>query len=69
MTQRYDVVWYWTGGTERGQWREAEPGDDIRETVRRIERMGSVAVTGKRSIGRPEGAPSADRIRAVLEVR
>ena len=62
----YDCVWFWVGGEQKGAWRQALPGADIRETVRNIERSGYVAVTGKRSIGAPEGPPSPDRIRAVL---
>ena len=68
----YDVVYYWTGGAERGEWREVDvhgAGGDLgsmgscwvpnaRELVARLERMGYVAVPGRRSIGAPEGPPS-----------
>ena len=55
----YDVIYYWTGGREEGEWRAAihqsEGMPD--ESIRRIERMGYVAHRGQRSIGPPEGPP------------
>jgi len=61
-----DVVWFWRGGSEVGQWHAA---DFAEGRVAELERMGFVALTGKRSIGAPEGPPSADRLAAVLGVR
>lgn len=52
-----DVVYWWRGGAEVGEWCEALPGVDIDATVREIERGGRVAVKGRRSIGPPEGSP------------
>jgi hypothetical protein len=69
MATKWDVVWYWVGGEEVGEWREAFPGADIDETVRGIERGGRVAVKGLLSIGAPEGAPSPDALRSVLNPR
>lgn len=54
---KYDVVWWWRGGREHGEWCEALPGADIAETIQRIERAGYVAVRGSRLVGPPEGAP------------
>lgn len=55
---RYDAVYYWSGGRERGEWRFAPAGDDYRATVASIRRGGRVAFPGKVSIGAPEGPPS-----------
>lgn len=63
MTTRYDVVWYWVGGTERGRWFECPWTPDARENV---ERSGYVAVEGRRSIGKPDTPPSAASLRRVL---
>jgi hypothetical protein len=57
MKTNYDVVYWWRGGAEVGEWCEALPGADIDATVQEIERGGRVAVKGRRSIGPPEGAP------------
>ena len=54
---KFDTVYYWIGGTERGEWRECPTSDSVEDTLRDIERMGYVGVRGKRSIGAPEGAP------------
>ncbi len=61
-TAKYDRVYYWTGGTERGQWNEAIPGawpdhQDIDSMIADCRRMGYVAVKGCASIGAPEGSP------------
>lgn len=66
MKTQYNVVWYWKGGTESGEWRHAWPGADIRETVRNLERSGYVAVTGTTAGGPPDGPPAPERIRDVL---
>jgi hypothetical protein len=57
-------VWYWQGGTERGQWKRAAPGtrDDLR-------RSGYVAHDGDTRIGPPEGSPTLDELREVLRLR
>ena len=54
----HDCVYYYVGGTERGEWKEATIGpQSIDVVIESIERSGYYAVPGKRSIGRPEGAP------------
>ena len=58
----YDRVYYYIGGTERGEWREATPGVyperlDIDTLKADIERAGYVAVKGSSKIGPPEGPP------------
>jgi len=66
----YDVIYYYNGGTLRGNWHAAEIGPDgIEATIERIERMGYFCRRGRRSIGAPEGAPSemfAERDHAAL---
>ena len=59
---RYDVTWYWCGGSEVGEWRAANPG--LREEIRR---EGRVAHDGLRSIGAPEGPPDPEELRQVLK--
>jgi hypothetical protein len=49
---KYDCVYYWVGGTERGVWKKADAG-----TANKIRKMGYVAHDGNTSIGPPEGAP------------
>lgn len=56
----YDVVYYWTGGTERGQWNEAQYG-----TRDELRKMGYVAHNGIRSIGAPEGPPSIEDFKSL----
>ena len=58
---KYDIVYYWVGGTE-GKWREAFPGvfpeyKSIDELIDTITRAGYHAVRGTKAIGAPEGAP------------
>lgn len=71
---KYDVVYYWN--RNKATWLTADPscpvslggvGGDVRALVARLERMGYVALPGKLSIGAPDGAPSADRLAAVLK--
>lgn len=57
MRTKYDVIYWWQGGTEQGKWREALPGKDAQATVSKIKQMGYYAVKGLRSIGPPEGPP------------
>lgn len=73
-TQKYDRVFYWTGGCEVGMWSAVIVGacraDDGRpmtadEIVAQCRRMGYVAVRGSSTIGAPEGAPSAEALAAV----
>jgi hypothetical protein len=66
MAIKYDVVWYWVGGTQHGQWNPAFPDEGIEEGVRVIERMGYVAHAGRRAIGPPEGAPPKAELDRVL---
>lgn len=58
---KYDCVYWWNGGTERGRWVQADPG--TREECRR---MGYVAYDGKTTIGPPEGPPTLAEIQEVL---
>jgi len=65
----YDTIYYWSGGTENGQWREAEFNVwpeylSLQETLRRIRAGGHVAHHGWKSIGPPEGPPSIKEIQA-----
>ena len=61
MTNANACVFYWVGGTARGEWRRADAG-----TRADVERMGYVAVDGSTSIGAPDGPPSPQRISAAL---
>lgn len=58
---KYDCVYWWNGGTERGKWMRADAGtrDEIRH-------MGYVAHNGNSAIGAPEGPPSLADIQEVL---
>lgn len=53
---RFDRIYYWVGGTERGEWKEAWPAD-IAEGLESVRRAGYYAVLGRSSIGAPEGNP------------
>ena len=58
---KYDVVYYWSGGTE-GKWRESFPGvfpdyKTVDKLVADLERAGYPTVRGLLSVGAPEGAP------------
>lgn len=64
---KYDVVYYWVGGTESGRWHAADPfvskalggvDGNVQALVERTERMGYHCVPGIRNIGAPEGAPT-----------
>ena len=61
MTFKYDCVWWWNGGTERGKWMQSDPG--TRDECRRV---GFVAYDGSTKIGPPEGPPSLAEIQEVL---
>lgn len=50
--EMHDCIYYWSGGTERGQWHRAEI-----TAYDAVTRQGYVVVKGKTSIGAPEGAP------------
>lgn len=58
---KHDVVWYWVGGTERGNWNRADKG-----TAKSLRRMGYVAFEGSLSEGPPKQPPKAKEINAVL---
>lgn len=61
MTTKYDRVYYWVGGNERGEWREAGPftsNEQVDAKIVEIRKMGYVAVAGKSTIGAPEGVPA-----------
>lgn len=60
-----DVVWWWRGGREAGEWLPAETRGDADAVALEIERGGRVCVKGLRDIGPPEGPPSEERFREV----
>lgn len=67
-----DVVYYWKGGVEMGEWHEALPGvwperKSADELVQDLTRAGFVAHRGNRNVGPPEGPPSADEILTALD--
>jgi hypothetical protein len=57
--EKYDCIYYYVGGTERGIWRECsiETAVGIEAQIESIERSGYFALRGNRSIGAPEGPP------------
>lgn len=66
----YDVVWYWVGGTEMGRWHDSPregqwPEAELRRQREAIRRQGYVAHLGRRSLGAPEGPPTAQEIKEV----
>ena len=67
----YDVVWYWSGGTERGGWHPAWPsmGETLHALQAEIRKGGRVALLGKRSIGPPDDGPSEGELEEVLRWR
>ena len=65
-TTRWDVVWWWRGGSERGEWIAADATPETADAVAsEIRRMGYFAVKGLRSIGAPEGSPREENARAL----
>ena len=58
---KYDCTYWWKGGTERGEWVQADAGKRAE-----LNRMGYVAADGKTSIGAPDGPPSLADIQSVL---
>lgn len=63
----YDTIYYWTGGAEKGEWRETLDCSD--EILRDIHRGGRVAYKGRRSIGPPDTPPTIEEIAAVMSGR
>ena len=68
---KYDVVYYWLGGTEQGRWRAIttalEPESRTpNKLVENLTKMGYVAHRGLRAIGPPEGPPSEAELREAL---
>lgn len=64
---RYDRVYFWNGGTEKGMWRETavvapETANDL---CKRIRNQGYVCMPGNSSIGAPEGPPSVEAFNAL----
>ena len=55
-----DVVWYWLGGREKGEWLPADAG-----TRSAIRQGGRVAHDGLLAIGAPEGPPDEAEFRSV----
>jgi hypothetical protein len=64
---KYDRVWWWSGGTERGVWRDTpvEQGETAHDLVKRLRQQGYVAVPGSSSIGAPEGPPRPEAFAAL----
>ena len=56
---KYDRVYWWIGGTERGRWNERaiQAGEHVNDLCVRIRNQGYVCVPGRASIGAPEGPP------------
>lgn len=61
----HDVVYYWSGGTDKGSWHAATPEPSVDAQIKKIEKQGRVAVPGKKSIGPPSGPPSRAQFKAV----
>lgn len=68
---KWDGVYYWVGGTERGEWRFTQQGagETIEEVIAKLEHTGRVALRGKVSIGPPDTPPSAEAIAEVLKYK
>jgi hypothetical protein len=60
-TAKMDRVYYWTGGTERGRWNEVWDlsGKSAEVVADEVRRQGYIAVTGRSTIGPPEGPPAS----------
>jgi hypothetical protein len=61
-SEKYDRIYYWSGGVERGSWKEGIPNcypeyTDVFELAERTRRMGSITVLGNSKIGAPECNP------------
>jgi hypothetical protein len=72
-TNTNECVYYWVGGSEAGQWREAAPNRWTPEAERpidaferAIQRQGYVTVRGSTLIGPPDGPPSRERLAAAV---
>lgn len=54
-----DIVYFWVGTRRRGEWIEipASSTKDAEQICSEIEAEGYTAVTGRQSIGAPEGPP------------
>lgn len=65
---RYDLVFYWTGGTQSGYWNAARPmnGETLDDLADRIRAMGYVTRFGSSAIGSPDRGPSGQEIGLVL---
>lgn len=63
----YDVVYFWLGGRERGEWKAASPNaqDSVGDMVNTLNLMGYVAHRGFLSVGPPEGPPEDAEFRKV----
>ncbi len=76
----YDVIYYWTGGREVGEWNATlsvghdshyidgsltNPTRNIDDLISKIRRQGYVAHRGLRSIGPPEGPPTDAEFKAL----
>ena len=60
MSAKFDCVYYWTGGTERGRWNQANAW--TREGCRRA---GYVAHDGCLAIGAPTTPPTSKELAEV----
>ncbi len=70
----YDVVWFWTGGREEGEWRPStvrakDPKHPTRKEIHEhraaLDRAGYVNHSGSTRIGPPEGPPSDAEFKAL----
>lgn len=56
---KYDVLWYYIGGTARGEWRDCLDGPaEFERLEKELARAGYVTRRGRRNIGPPEGPPA-----------
>lgn len=67
--QSFDVVYFWVGGTLRGSYSEISVGigEDYRTVLDGVRSMGYYAVPGRKSIGCPDTAPTAEQLLAALQ--
>ena len=55
---KYDVLWYYVGGLERGSWKMVScVPEDFEANEKLLRLAGYFTRRGRRSIGAPEGAP------------
>ena len=57
----FNCVYYWTGGTEVGNWNQADLG-----TEDAIRKGGRIAIPGNTKIGPPEDTPTEAELAQVI---